>query len=87
MNVKAGFAKIIIALAAVALTVPFVAVALAVGARAVERAASSREDLLLVALAVLCAAASVAKNTGRAAETPGRLAALRGGFTDASSRT
>ena len=79
---KARLAKIIIASAAVALTAPFVAVALAVGARAVESAADPREGLLLVALAVIGAAAGVAKNTGRPSGSPSRLT-----FTDASSRS
>ncbi len=86
---KARLVKIVIAFAAVVLTVPFVAVALAVGARAVESAADSRDGLLLVALAAVCAAAGVAKNTGGAAQTSGRLFApgARRALTDLSSHT
>ena len=87
---KTRLAKIFVAFAAVALAVPFVAVALAVGARAVDSAAGSRDGLLLVALAVVCAAASVAKNSGGAAQRLGRLAALgvrRRPLADLSSHT
>ncbi len=87
---KASLFKIVISLAAVALTVPFAAVALAVGARAVEPAAGSSDGLLLVALAVVCAAASVAKNSGRAAGRLVRVSApgaRRRVLTNASSHT
>jgi hypothetical protein len=62
---KAVFAKSLVMLAGVVLVVPFVTVALLVGARAANGAESMEHRLLLVALAVSAALYSGAKSLTR----------------------
>lgn len=64
---KAVTAKMLVSLAGVLLAAPFFAVALVVGARAVSLSRGSRDDLLLVGLALCGAAISVANGLGRRA--------------------
>lgn len=52
-------AKMFFALAAVALAAPFFAVAVLVGARAVELAGGARENVLMLSLALAAAASQV----------------------------
>lgn len=66
---KENIAKLIVGLASVALVLPFVSVAFLVGARAVSDAQGVSEQMLLAALALGGAAASVFKNASRRAET------------------
>ena len=73
---KERLTKIIVTLAAIALVVPFVCVALLIGTRAVAGAASMSDDLLLVALALTGAAASVVKNMRRTTRTMSRDTSL-----------
>ncbi|HVF50191.1 MAG TPA: hypothetical protein VNA19_08905 [Pyrinomonadaceae bacterium] len=62
---KERLTKIIIACSALVLVVMFACVALLTGTRAVAGAVDMQDDLLLVALAVCGAAASVVKNLRR----------------------
>lgn len=62
---KAVFARSLVMLAGVVLVVPFVTVALLVGARAADGAESTEQRLLLVALAVGGALFSGAKSLAR----------------------
>lgn len=62
---KERLTKIIIASTALVLVVMFVCVSLLIGTRAVAGAVDMQDDLLLVALAVCGAAASVVKNMRR----------------------
>ncbi|HEY0380248.1 MAG TPA: hypothetical protein VGC87_25265 [Pyrinomonadaceae bacterium] len=64
---KAVTAKMLVSLVGVLLAAPFFAVALVVGARAVTLSQGSRDDLLLVALALCGAAISIANGMGRRA--------------------
>lgn len=94
---KDRLTKIIVTLAALALVVPFLSGAFLLGARAVAGAGNMQDNLLLVALAVLGAAASVAKNMSRPKEANGHEPSLRiastgtrnvgGAFVGAPSQT
>ena len=64
---KAVTAKMLVSLVGVLLAAPFFAVALVLGARAVSLSRGSRDDLLLVALALCGAAISIANGMGRRA--------------------
>jgi hypothetical protein len=64
---KAVTAKMLVSLVGVLLAAPFFAVALVIGARAVSLSTGSRDDLLLVALALCGAAISIANGMGRRA--------------------
>lgn len=64
---KAVTAKMLVSLVGVLLAAPFFAVALVIGARAVSLSRGSRDDLLLVALALCGAAISIANGMGRRA--------------------
>ena len=64
---KAVTAKMLVSLVGVLLAAPFFAVALVIGARAVALSQGSRDDLLLVALALCGAAISIANGMGRRA--------------------
>ena len=64
---KAVTAKMLVSLVGVLLVAPFFVVALVVGARAVSLSQGSRDDLLLVALALCGAAISIANGMGRRA--------------------
>ena len=57
--------KMIVSLAGLLLVAPFFAVALLVGARAVALSQGAQDDLLLVALALGGAAASIVNGMGR----------------------
>ena len=59
--------KMIVSLAGLLLVAPFFAVALIVGARAVALSQGAQDDLLLVALALGGAAASIVNGMGRRA--------------------
>lgn len=65
---KAKLMKLIAALAAILLVVPFVAVALLVGSRVVAGAEGVGDELSLLALAIVGAALSVVKNMKRRAD-------------------
>jgi hypothetical protein len=94
---KERLIKIIIASAALVLVVMFVCVALLTGTRAVAGAVNTQDDLLLVALAVCGAAASVVKNLRSRTEATCEQTALhiaashqtngRGAFMRVSSST
>lgn len=73
---KESIVKMIITLAAIALVLPFVALAFLVGAQAVAGAENLREDLLLVVLALGGAAASMLKNMNRKSRTQGNASTL-----------
>ncbi|HZT61106.1 MAG TPA: hypothetical protein VFA21_21045 [Pyrinomonadaceae bacterium] len=60
--------KMFVALAAVAVTAPFFAMAVLVGLRAVESATGLRENFLLFAFAVAAASAGVLNARGERAE-------------------
>ncbi|MCA1635413.1 MAG: hypothetical protein LC802_17420 [Acidobacteria bacterium] len=82
---KAVFAKSLVMLAGLVLVVPFVTVALLVGARAANGAESTEHRLLLVALAVGAAlysgVQSLARNEAAAwGENASRLKSRAGGF-------
>ena len=62
---KAVTAKMIVSLTGILLVAPFFVVALIVGARAVALSQGAQDDLLLVALALGGAAASIANGMGR----------------------
>ena len=62
---KVVTAKMLVSLVGVLLVAPFFAVALIVGARAVALSQGAQDDLLLVALALCGAAASIANGMGR----------------------
>ena len=81
---KAVTAKMLVSLVGVLLAAPFFAVALVVGARAVSLSRGSRDDLLLVALALCGAAISIANGMGRRASA-GSNAARR--HTEAGGTT
>ena len=65
---KDTLTKLFVTFAAVVLGLPFVAVALLVGVRALSGAESLQDELVLGALALGGAAASVVKNAGRPTE-------------------
>ena len=65
---KAVTAKMLISLVGVLLAAPFFAAALVIGARAVSLSRGSRDDLLLVALALCGAVISIANGMGRRAD-------------------
>ena len=71
---KAVTTKMLVSLVGVLLAAPFFVVALVVGARAVALSQGSRDDLLLVALALCGAAVSIANGMGRRAARDGRVA-------------
>ena len=71
---KAVTAKMLVSLVGVLLAAPFFAVALVVGARAVALSQGSRDDLLLVALALCGAAISIANGIGRRTAAGGHVA-------------
>ena len=56
--------KMIVSLAGLLLVAPFLAIALFVGARAVALSQGAQDDLLLVALAICGAAASIVNSMG-----------------------
>jgi hypothetical protein len=62
---KAVTAKMLVSLVGILLVVPFLAMALIVGARAVALSQGAQDDLLLVALALGGAAASIVNGMGR----------------------
>lgn len=64
---KAVTTKMLVSLVSVLLAAPFFVVALVVGARAVALSQGSRDDLLLVILALCGAAISIANGMGRRA--------------------
>lgn len=64
---KAVTTKMLVSLVGVLLAAPFFVVALVVGARAVALSQGSRDDLLLMALALCGAAISIANGMGRRA--------------------
>jgi hypothetical protein len=64
---KAVTTKMLVSLVGVLLAAPFFVVALVVGARAVALSQGSRDDLLLMALALSGAAISIANGMGRRA--------------------
>ena len=74
---KDKLTRMIVTIASMVLVVPFVVVAFVVGARAVAGAMSVQDDLLLMALALLWAGASVLKNTSRRQEASRGEVALR----------
>jgi hypothetical protein len=65
---KAVTAKMLISLIGILLVAPFFAVALIVGARVVALSHGAQDDLLLVALALGGAAASIVNGMGRRSE-------------------
>ena len=69
---KAITAKMLISLIGILLVAPFFAVALIVGARAVALSQGAHDDLLLVALALGGAAASIVNGMGRRTEREAR---------------
>lgn len=74
---KAVTAKMLLSLAGVLLAAPFFALALFVGARAVSLSHGTQDDLLLVALALGGAAASIINGMGRAAKERRRTVGTR----------
>ena len=70
---KAVTAKMLLSLVGVLLVAPFFAVALLIGARAVSLSHGAQDDLLLVALALGGAVASIINGMGRAAKERGRV--------------
>ena len=62
---KSVTTKMIVSLAGLLLVAPFFAVALIVGSRAVSLSQGTQDDLLLVALALAGAAASLVNGLGR----------------------
>ena len=77
-------AKMLVSLVGVLLAAPFFAVALVIGARAVSLSRGSRDDLLLVALALCGAAISIANGMGRRAPAAGDAARERSEAGDAA---
>ncbi|HYJ46408.1 MAG TPA: hypothetical protein VEV81_07315 [Pyrinomonadaceae bacterium] len=72
---KAVTAKMLLSLVGILLVAPFFAVALALGARAVSLSHGAQDDLLLVALALGGAVASIINGMGRRAVKEGRRVA------------
>jgi hypothetical protein len=70
---KAVTAKMLLSLVGVLLVAPFFAVALIIGARAVSLSHGAQDDLLLVALALGGAAASIINGMGRAVKEKRRV--------------
>jgi hypothetical protein len=62
---KAVTAKMLISLIGILLVAPFFAIALIIGARAVALSHGAQDDLLLIALALGGAAASIVNGMGR----------------------
>ena len=62
---KVVTAKMLVSLVGVLLVAPFFAIALIVGARAVSLSQGAQDDLLLAALALCGAAASIVNGMGR----------------------
>ena len=62
---KAVTAKMLISLIGILLVAPFFAIALIIGARAVALSQGAQDDLLLIALALGGAAASIVNGMGR----------------------
>ena len=81
---KAVTTKMLVSLVGVLLAAPFFVVALVVGARAVALSQGSRDDLLLMALALCGAAISIANGMGRRAAKEKNVAR---GRTEAGSGT
>ena len=73
---KDTLTKLFVTLAAIVLGLPFIAIALLGGARALAGAESMQDELLLGALALGGAAASVVKNVGRPTEGMSEATAL-----------
>jgi len=69
---KAVTAKMLLSLAGILLVAPFFAFALIIGARAVSLSHGAQDDLLLVALALGGAIASIINGMGRAVKERGR---------------
>lgn len=61
---KAATTKMLVSLVGILLVAPFFAIALLVGARAVALSQGAQDDLLLVALAICGALASIVNGTG-----------------------
>ena len=75
---KAVTAKMLLSLVGMLLVAPFFAIALIVGARAVALSHGAQDDLLLVALALGGAAASIVNGMGRrAAKEKQRIASTQ----------
>ena len=81
---KAVTTKMLVSLVGVLLAAPFFVVALVVGARAVALSQGSRDDLLLMALALCGAAISIANGMGRRAARESNVAR---GCTEVGSGT
>jgi hypothetical protein len=62
---KAMTAKMLVSLIGILLVAPFFAIALIIGSRAVALSHGAQDDLLLIALALGGAAASIANGMGR----------------------
>jgi hypothetical protein len=71
---KAITAKMLLSLVGILLVAPFFALALIIGARAVSLSHGAQDDLLLVALALGGAAASIINGMGRAVKERRRVA-------------
>ena len=71
---KAVTAKMLLSLIGILLVAPFFAIALIIGARAVSLSHGAQDDLLLVALALGGAAASIINGMGRAVKERRRVA-------------
>ena len=83
---KAVTAKMLLSLVGILLVAPFLVMALIVGMRAVSLSHGAQDDLLLVALAIGGAAASIANGMGRrAAKEKQRVASTRVEATSKSS--
>ena len=76
---KAVTAKLLVSLVGVLLVAPFFAVALIIGARAVALSHGAQDDLLMVALALGGAAASIVNGMGRRTLKERRAAGRAGG--------
>jgi hypothetical protein len=70
---KAVTAKMLLSLVGILLVAPFFALALILGARAVSLSHGAQDDLLLVALALGGAAASIINGMGRAVKERRRV--------------
>ena len=81
---KAVTTKLLVSLIGILLVAPFFAVALIVGARAVALSHGAQDDLLLVALALGGAAASIINGMGRSSSREKRREARR--QTEATSK-
>ncbi|MDT4894999.1 MAG: hypothetical protein QOH25_76 [Acidobacteriota bacterium] len=83
---KAVTTKMIVSLIGILLAAPFFIVAVIIGARAVALSQGAQDDLLLVALALGGAVASIANGMGQRAAREKHAASQHGGVTD-STRT